>query len=181
MNGGVNGGVNDARNDASNDVQKASALAPLQTWWRGLADRERRLALLALAVVVLGAVWLLAVQPAWRTIARAPAEIDTLDAQLQNMQRLAAETQALRSAPPVTPEQAAAALKAATDRLGDKAKLALQGERAVLTLTGVGTGALRDWLAEARAGARARPLEANLSRAAQGYSGTLVVAIGGGS
>ena len=168
-------------NGAGNDIQKASAFAPLQAWWRALADRERRLALLALAVVLVGLVWLLAVQPAWRTIARAPAEIDTLDAQLQNMQRLAAETQQLRSAPPVTPDQAAAALKAATERLGDKARLALQGERAVLTLTGVGTGALRDWLAEARAGARARPLEANLTRAAQGYSGTLVVAIGGGS
>lgn len=167
--------------DAGNDIHKASAFAPLQAWWRALADRERRLALLAMAVVLLGLVWLLAVQPAWRTIARAPAEIDTLDAQLQNMQRLAAETQQLRSAPPVTPGQAAAALKAATERLGDKAKLALQGERAVLTLTGVGTGALRDWLAEARAGARARPLEANLTRAGQGYSGTLVVAIGSGS
>ena len=97
-------------NGAGNDVQKASAFAPLQAWWRALADRERRLALLALAVLLLGLVWLLAVQPAWRTIARAPAEIDTLDAQLQNMQRLAAETQQLRSAPPVTPDQAAAAL-----------------------------------------------------------------------
>lgn len=159
----------------------ASRLAPAQAWWRGLAERERRLALLAAAVVVLGLVWLLAVQPAWRTITRAPTELDTLDAQLQAMQRLAAEVQQLRSAPPVMPEQAAAALRSATERLGDKGKLALQGERAVLTLNGVGTGALRDWLAEARAGARARPLEANLTRAAQGYSGTLVLAIGGGS
>ena len=159
----------------------ASRFVPAQAWWRGLAERERRLALLAGAVVLLGLVWLLAVQPAWRTITRAPAELDTLDAQLQTMQRLAAEVQQLRSAPPVTPEQAAAALRSATERLGDKGKLALQNERAVLTLNGVGTGALRDWLAEARAGARARPLEANLTRAAQGYSGTLVLAIGGGS
>ena len=164
-----------------NDELKPSAFAPVQAWWQGLAERERRLALLAAAVVVLGLVWLLAVQPAWRTITRAPAELDTLDAQLQTMQRLAAEAQQLRSAPPVAPDQAAAALRAATDRLGDKGKLALQGDRAVLTLSGAGTGALRDWLAEARAGARARPLEANLTRAAQGYSGTLVVAIGGGS
>jgi len=57
----------------------------------------------------------------------------------------------------------------------------VQGDRAVLTLSGVGTGALRDWLAEARSGARARPLEANLTRAAQGYSGTLVVVLGGGT
>lgn len=163
------------------DTTKAAPWAALQVWWRARAERERRLLLVAAGIVVAGLVWALAVQPAWRTITRAPAEIDTLDAQLQNMQRLATEVQQLRSAPPVTPDQAAAALKAATERLGDKAKLALQGERAVLTVTAVGTGALRDWLAEARAGARARPLEANLTRAAQGYSGTLVVAVGGGS
>ena len=150
-------------------------------WWGKLAARERRLVVVAAWMVAGLLVWWVALGPALATLKAADQQHQTLDAQLQNMQRLAAETQALRSAPPVTPEQAAAALKAATDRLGDKAKLALQGERAVLTLTGVGTGALRDWLAEARAGARARPLEANLSRAAQGYSGTLVVAIGGGS
>ena len=164
-----------------NDDVEPSRFAPLTVWWQGLAVRERRLALLAATLIVLGLVWVLAVQPAWRTIARAPAELDSLDAQLQTMQRLAVEVQQLRSTPATTPEQAAAALRSATDRLGDKGKLALQGERAVLTLTGVGTGALRDWLAEARAGARARPLEANLTRAAQGYSGTLVLAIGGGS
>lgn len=168
-------------NDELKPSPLSSMLAPVQAWWLGLAERERRLALLAAGAVVLGLVWLLAVQPAWRTITRAPAELDTLDAQLQTMQRLAAEVQQLRSAPPVMPDQAAAALRAATERLGDKGKLALQGDRAVLTLSGAGTGALRDWLAEARAGARARPLEATLTRAAQGYSGTLVLAIGGGS
>jgi general secretion pathway protein M len=56
----------------------------------------------------------------------------------------------------------------------------MQGERALLTLNNVGTAALRDWLAEVRAGARARPIEANLTRSAQGYTGTLVVSVGGG-
>lgn len=161
------------------DTNKAAPWAALQVWWRARAERERRLLLVAAGIVVAGLVWALAVQPAWRTIARAPIELDALDAQLQTMQRLAAEAQRLRAAPPVTPEQAGAALRAATERLGDKGKLVLQGQRAVLTLTGVSSGALRDWLAEARAGARARPLESSLSRAAQGYSGTLVLAIGG--
>lgn len=159
---------------------KWAALAPMQAWWRALAAREQRMAAAAVAVVVLALTWALAVQPAWRTIQRSPAELDALEAQLQAMQRLAAEAQQLRAAPAVTPDQVAAALKAATDRLGDQGKLMLQGERAVLTVTGVGTAALRDWLAEVRAGARARPLEANLTRAARGYSGTLVLAVGGG-
>ena len=37
------------------------------------------------------------------------------------------------------------------------------------------------WLTEVRAGARARPVEANLTRGAEGFNGTLVVALGSGS
>jgi general secretion pathway protein M len=155
-------------------------LTPLKAWWAGLVPRELRLLALAGTVVVLGLVWALAVQPAWRTLQRAPGEIEKLDTQLQAMQRLATEAQQLRAAPPVTAEQATAALQAATARLGEQGKLALQGSgRAVLTLSNAGSGALRDWLAEARAGARAKPLEANLSRGAQGYSGTVVLSYGG--
>jgi general secretion pathway protein M len=123
----------------------------------------------------------LAVQPAWRTLRAAPAQLDALDAQLQGMQRLAGEAKELRGMPPVNVAQAMTALKAASDRLGDKAKLSVQGERAVLTLTAVGTEQLRGWLAEARSGARARPVEATLTRGPVGYSGSIVVAIGSAS
>lgn len=153
-------------------------MAGVRALWMSLAARERLWLTglgWGLALLLVG---LLAVQPAWRTLMRSPAELDAMDAQLQIMQRQAAEVQALRGAAPVTPDQAAAALAAATVRLGDRAKLSVQGERATLTLNGVGTAALRDWLAEARAGARARPIEANLSRAGAGFSGTLVMGLG---
>jgi general secretion pathway protein M len=158
--------------------QDNAPLAALGAWWHGLALREKRLLVAGAAIVLLFGLWSLAVQPALRTITQAPAELDGLEVQLQTMQRLAAEAGTLRAAPAINPEQAAAALRAATERLGDKGKLLLQGDRATLTLSGVGTAALRDWLAEARSGARARPLEATLARGAQGYSGTLVMTIG---
>jgi general secretion pathway protein M len=157
-----------------------AALAPLRSAWQGLSARDRRAALLAATVLGLFLVWTLAVQPAWQTLARAPAELDAVDVQLQTMQRLAAEASELRATPTVTLEQATAALQTATARLGDQAKLVLQGERAVLTLTGVGSGGLQQWLTEARAGARARPVEATLTRGPQGYNGTLVLSLGGG-
>ncbi len=157
----------------------SKSLAPASAWWRTLPARDRSLAVLAGAVLVLFLVWLLVLQPALATLRLAPVEMDRLELQLQTMQRLAAEAAELRATPPVNPEQAQAALKAATERLGDKAKISLQGDRAVLTLNGAGTEALRGWLAEARSGARARPLEANLMRSGSGYSGTLVVAVGG--
>jgi general secretion pathway protein M len=114
-------------------------------------------------------------------LSQAPAEMNRYEAELQSMQKLADEARDLRSATPVANEQAQTALRAATTRLGDKARLSVQGDRAVLTLNGIGPAALRDWLAEARTGARARPVEASLTRAAQGLTGTVVVALGGGS
>ena len=105
------------------------------------------------------------------------APVETIRSQA--VQTLGPEASADPVVPPGDVHLVEAALKAATERLGDKAKLSLQGDRAVLTLNGAGTEALRGWLAEARSGARARPLEANLLRAGTGYSGTLVLSIGG--
>ena len=152
---------------------------PLLGAWARLPRRERRLVGL-MAILVGGLLfWLLAVQPAWRTLHEAPARIEALETQLQTMQRLAAEARELRAAPSIGIAQSSAALTAASARLGDKGKLTLQGERAVLTLSGVGSEPLRNWLAEARSGARARPVEAQLSLGPQGFSGSIVVALGG--
>ena len=155
-------------------------LGALRARWRALSERDRGLAHLAAAVLGAFLLWSVAIQPAWRTLREAPAQRDALDAQWQAMQALAAETRQLRDAPALGAEQAAAALRAASERLGGSARLSLQGDRAVLTLNGVSSTQLREWLAEARAGARARPVEAQLSRGAQGFSGSVVLQIGVG-
>lgn len=149
-----------------------------RAYWRVRAPRERAALVAAGAVIGLFILWLLFIQPAWRTLRDTPAQIDQLDAQLQQMQRLAAEGQSLRGVAAVSQVQAAAALKSATDRLGDKGRMSMQGDRASLSLNGVSPEALRGWLLEARSAARARPVEAQLSRGPQGYTGTLVVTFG---
>lgn len=156
----------------------AGSAQALRSAWAARDARERRLLLLAAAVLGLFLLWSLALQPALRTLRTAPAQIDQLDTQLQAMQALAGDVQRLRAIPPLPREQAAAALRAASERLGTQARLSEQGERAVLTLTGTTPERLRDWLGEARSAARARPLEMNLSRDAQGLSGTVVVTLG---
>lgn len=153
----------------------------LRQWWQGLALRERRLIGSAAVLVALALLWWVALAPALRTLQRAPAQIDAAEAQLQVMQRLAAEARELRAVTPVPADQASNVLKAATARLGDKGRLSVQGDRAVLTVAGVSSVALRDWLAEARSGARARTIEANLSRGSTGLTGTVVVGMGAGS
>lgn len=166
------------RNPALNPPPGAT-LAPLLARWRALAPREQTGLTLALVVLALLLTWLFAVQPALDTLRRAPAQIDALDVQLQQMRRLAAESRELRAAPPVPPAQAATALQAVSRRLGDRARLSLVGDRATLALTGVRGPELAAWLAEVRSAARARVVDAQLTRGPQGYSGTLVLSLGG--
>lgn len=159
----------------------ASARTHAIARWRGMAQRERLAAGIGIAVLLAFLLWVLFIGPAWRTLRSAPAELDMLEVQLQQMQRLAAEAKTLRGAPPVSASQAAVPLKAATERLGGKASIAFQGDRATLTLTGVTGDALRDWLSEARSAARARAIDVQLSRAPEGYAGIVVVTLGAGS
>ena len=149
--------------------------------WRTFSPRERLAAAIAIGIVALALVWLVALAPALRTLREAPAVLDRLDAQLSQMQRLAAEARDLKTGAPVGAAQSATALRSATERLGDRARLVVLGDRATLTLSGITGDALRQWLAEARSGARARPLDAQLTRGPQGYTGTLIVGIGGTS
>ena len=157
----------------------ADARTQLGRFWQARAARERQLIaamVVALAVLV---VWLIAVQPALRTLRETPIELARLDEQMQQMALAANEMETLRSASPVPTEQAIVALRAATASLGDKAKLVVQGDRATMTVTGVPSEALQAWLGEARSAARARPMEAQLVKAAIGYTGSITVAIGG--
>jgi general secretion pathway protein M len=150
-------------------------------FWQARAPRERQLiAAMAVAIGVL-VVWLVAVQPALRTLHAAPAELDQLELQLQQMQLAALESDSLRAASPVPPAQATEALRAASERLGTKAKLALQGDRATLTFTAIPFESLRTWLGEARRAARARPVEAQLLKSAGGYSGSISLTLAGTS
>ncbi|MFO1217756.1 MAG: type II secretion system protein GspM [Burkholderiaceae bacterium] len=148
--------------------------------WRSRSPRDR--AALAIMALVLGAfvVWTLAIAPAWRTLQSAPAQIEALDAQLLQMRGMAAEARELRSTTPIAAAQAGVAMKAAAERHGDKVRLTLQGDRALVTFNGASPEQLRALLVEARSAARARPVEAQLTRGANGFNGTLVLSLGAG-
>ncbi len=158
----------------------AQARQALRAAWAARDARERRLLLLAAAVVGLFLLWTLALQPALRTLREAPPRLDSLEAQLQVMQAQAAEVRSLRATPALPRVQAVAALKAASDRLGERARLQEQGDRAVLTLNGASGQQLHTWLAEVRSTARARAVDINLTRGEQGLSGAVIVTLPGG-
>ena len=164
-----------------NTATLQQARARIGARWATLAARERRLVLVAATVVGAALLWGLALAPALRTLASAPAQLAAGETQLQQMQALASEAQALRAVAPVPMAQAQAALTAAAGRLGSVAKLSLQGDRAVVTLQGISGEQLGAWLGEARAGARARVVEASLSQTTPGlYDGSMTLALGSG-
>jgi general secretion pathway protein M len=150
-----------------------------QAAWLARPARDR-IALVAMALVVgLFLVWNVFVAPALATLRGAPAQLEALDAQLQQMRAMAAEVRELRNTTPVAAAQAGVAIKAAVERQGDKVRLSLQNDRALLTLQGASPEQLRALLVEARSAARARPLEAQLARGPAGFTGTLVFGLGG--
>ncbi len=164
---------------SSGGAGTAGASRPPEGLWKSRAPRERQLIVGMVVAVACLLVWLVAVQPALRDLRETPARLDQLDLRLQQMQLAALESQGLRAATPVPQALAAQALRAATERLGDKAKLVLQGDRATLSFTGLGIDGLRGWLGEARSGARARPVEAQMQKAGSGYTGSISVVLSG--
>jgi general secretion pathway protein M len=161
-------------------MSSTSWMNPLRQRWQGLNTRERQLVSLAGAALASGLLWLLLITPAWQTWREVPAKARLLEVDQLQMQRLATEAKELKAQPPVNAAQSAEALKAATDRLGAVGKLSLIGDRATLTLTGASPAQLGTWLGEVRAGARARPVDAQLQRVGNGLQGTVVVNLSGG-
>jgi general secretion pathway protein M len=118
------------------------------------------------------------VPPPPPTLRSAPLQLESLDTQLQQMRGMAAEVRELRNTTPVAAAQAGLAIKTAAERYGDKVRLTLQAERALITLINISPEQLRALLIEVRSAARARPVEAQLNRVPAGYSGTLVFNVG---
>ncbi|RZL64221.1 MAG: type II secretion system protein M [Variovorax sp.] len=146
----------------------SAPLSPLKTRWAAMAPRERRMVGIAAALVALALLWWVALGPALRTLAAAPAEHARLDAELQKMSTLQARARALQALPRANRDDALRALDSSVrESLGPGAQLlnAGSGDAANVTLRGASAEALAQWLAQARANARAVPREAHLSRA----------------
>jgi len=147
--------------------------------WKARAPRERAALSVMGTLVGLFLVWVLLVGPALNTLRGAPVQLTELDTQLQQMRTMAAEVRDLRGTTPVAAAQAGLAIKAAAERHGDRVRLSLQADRALITLQNASPEQLRALLVEARSSARARPVEAQLTRTPAGFSGTLVFSLGG--
>lgn len=169
-------------------TERTRTVSPLTTlgqrgsaWLQGLAPREQRAVRLAAGVLGLALLWWVGLSPAIDTLRRAPERHAELDARLARMQGLAASAELLRTqnaTPPPAPEAALRALQAATEALGAGAQLAVQGDRATVTLRDVPASALAQWLQQVRVNARLLPQQAQMQRggASGAWTGQIVLA-----
>lgn len=145
-------------------VRTLSARA--QAWWNSLAVREQQGVGAAALLILLAVLWWVALAPALRTLAQAPAEHARLDAQLQQMAALRNQAQALQNQPRARREEAMRALEGTLrQNLGSNAQMQASGGDAVaIALRNAPAETLGDWFAQARANARALPREVHLTR-----------------
>ena len=159
------------------------ALAPLRARWTQLNGRERMLGFAALSVVAMALLWWIAVSPALSTLRQADAQQRGLAAQVQKMQSLQAQAQAIQSQPKINRDEALRALESSVKGLGPTAQLNVTGDRATVTLRNTAADALARWLSQARVNARAIPSEARLTRSAASpggpaaWDGTVVLSL----
>lgn len=156
---------------------------PLLAPWRRLPSRERNGLTLALLLILALLLWTFSVAPALATLRSADAQAKVLGAQLQQVQAMQTEAQALQTQPVLSFDEAVRALTSTTQQtLGASAQLRVAGERASVTLKDASPDALAQWLVQARLNARSVPLEARLVRgkASPGsvsWSGVLTMAL----
>ena len=160
----------------------ASALQPLHARWAGLPEREKNLFRLAAFLLVAFALWQFSFAPALTTLRTADAQAKALDVQMQQMQTMQIQAQAIEKQPALSVDEAVRALTAATKQtLGTTAQLAIAGDRANVTLKDATPQALAQWLVQARVNARSFLIEARLVRgtipAGPVWSGVLVMGL----
>ena len=152
-------------------------------------DRQRLGGLAAVFMALMLWTWNLA--PALKTLREVPLQLTQLDAQTQQLKAMQAQAQTLQKSPRIKPNEAASLFqKAASEVLGNGARLNIEGTRATLTLSGVSADSLAQFVALARTQSQAMPIEAHLQKfSASGsankdskelWRGTLILSLPGG-
>jgi general secretion pathway protein M len=142
-------------------MRLAAGLA-VQHFWDHRSQRERVLLGLTAAGLVLAAMLLVAILPAWRTLQVAPQAQTRLNAQWQHMQMLQMESAALLKQ--AKREFKEAALRDSLAPLGASAQLHMGQTSAELSLHNAAPDALALWLLDSRRESGAVVREAHLQR-----------------
>jgi len=146
--------------------------------WRRMSQREQRLVRSLGALVALALIYLMLIQPAWRTIDRHAQDLPVLRGQAARVDALVQESLALRGqrSARIAPQALQAELRASLTRaaLGGSYSLTSMGSsdapRWQVEVTEVTAAALFDWMGNAPSQLRLTLTQADLTRA-MGTSG----------
>lgn len=142
----------------------------MKRWWTTLSMRERAVVLTGATLVITVLLYLVAIEPAWRTRARLAAELPRLQAEAAEVRALALEAKRLKSRALTieSPEQTRAALKRLlAEKKLDPAVREADG-RLVYSVKRADAAAWVGWLAEASSALPLRVTAAQVSRAGPG-------------
>lgn len=153
----------------------AAWLAPLRARWDQISPREQRALRLALAVVLLAAVWAVALRPAWTALRSAQAQAPLVRAQYIEVLQGQAQAQALRAQATAPSGDPRALVQASIATLGPTARLVTLGGQLECTFQDADAAALGQWLTQVRLQARTRPVEAHISQSAGRWSGRVLL------
>ena len=121
----------------------------MKQWWIGLSRRERIATSVAAALVLLTLIFLIGIEPAWRTRAKLGADLPRLRAQAAELDQLAAEAKKLKlhTRTLESPEQTRAALTRFLSEKGvNGAQIRDEGERVVVSAKRTDAAAWLAWL-----------------------------------
>jgi general secretion pathway protein M len=146
-----------------------------QVRWLQASAREQTLVRFAVSVLLLAALWFIALRPAWVGLKAARTQAPVVRAQYEQVLQLQAQAQALRAQAPAAPVDAKAVLQSALGSLEKNARLAVLAERATVSFKDARPEALARFLEQARLVAHTSTVEMHLSQAAGLWSGSLVL------
>ncbi|RZI43830.1 type II secretion system protein M [Herbaspirillum sp. HC18] len=134
----------------------------LSTFWNERNKRERNMLAAAIAVVVLGLIYALLIDPALSGRADMEKKLPSLRQQAAEVQALSKEASAQAGkAMPAPPPMTRESIEASLARKGLKAQsVTVSGELAKVQMNGVPFSATTDWLGEVQKSARLTVVEA---------------------
>lgn len=146
-----------------------------QARWSQASAREQTLVRIAISVLLLAALWFIALRPAWVGLKAARAQAPVVRAQYEQVLQLQAQANALRAQASGAPVDATAVLQSALSGLEKNARLAVQTERATVSFKDAKPEALARFLEQARLTAHTSTQEMHLSQAGGLWTGNLVL------
>ena len=146
-----------------------------QARWSQASAREQTLLRMAGSVLLLAAVWFIALRPAWVGLQAARIQAPLVRAQYEQVLQLQAQAQALRAQAPGAPVDAKAVLQNGLSSLEKNARIVVLDQRATINFKDARPEALARYLEQARLMAHTSTLEMHLNQAAGLWSGSLVL------